>query len=67
MSGELIMRIVYGINVESENDPYIEIAETAIKSTIAGNAGTYLGTHHPLTLVEGGSYKACDSGRFTNL
>ncbi|KAF7789967.1 hypothetical protein EIP86_000915 [Pleurotus ostreatoroseus] len=47
MSGELIMRIVYGIDVQSEHDPYISLAETALQSLVTGNAGTYLVKHIP--------------------
>lgn len=44
MSGSLVLKISYGIDAESENDPLIYIAEKAVDSlTSIGNAGAYLG------------------------
>ncbi|PSR72560.1 hypothetical protein PHLCEN_2v11553 [Hermanssonia centrifuga] len=43
MAGSEIMRIAYGINVESKDDPYIVTAEHAVGSiTATTNAGSYL-------------------------
>ncbi|KAJ3553128.1 hypothetical protein NM688_g3784 [Phlebia brevispora] len=47
MTGELIMRLVYGIDVLPKDDPYISITETALQSLISGNAGAYLVKHIP--------------------
>lgn len=49
MTGSLIMRLTYGIDVAAKNDPYIHTAETALQSlAAAGNAGSFLGefTHY---------------------
>lgn len=44
MTGSLIMRITYGIDVQPQNDPYITTAEAALRSLAsAGNAGAFLG------------------------
>ena len=67
MSGELIMRIVYGIDVQSEHDPYISLAETALQSLVTGNAGTYLGEPSPPYLVVWTAYEVAKSGRLPRL
>ena len=60
MFGKLIMKITYGIDVSSSDDPYISIAQKALYAiTVAGNVGTYLvdsiparmSPHFPLPLV----------------
>ena len=46
MTGSLIMRLTYGIDVKDENDPYIHTAENALKSiAAAGNANSQLGKY----------------------
>ena len=37
------MQITYGITVQDKDDPFISVAETALQTLIAGNAGSYLG------------------------
>lgn len=35
MTGELIMSVTYGIDVQPSNDPYIDLAERALHSLVA--------------------------------
>ena len=45
MVGATIIRVVYGIEAEAQNDPYVALAADAMASLAAvGNAGTYAGT-----------------------
>ncbi|KAI8996249.1 cytochrome P450 [Trametes punicea] len=49
MAGSLILGIVYGIDVQPKNDPYIATAETALHAmSMAGNAGAYLVDYVPI-------------------
>lgn len=43
MAGRIILRAAYGIDIESENDRYLEIAEQSLQALSATvNAGSYL-------------------------
>ncbi|KAK7687283.1 hypothetical protein QCA50_009788 [Cerrena zonata] len=43
MAGRIILRAAYGINIESENDRYVQIAEHSLQALCATtNAGSYL-------------------------
>lgn len=43
MAGRVIMRTAYGIDVQDNNDPYIDIAERGLQALNAGvNAGSFL-------------------------
>ncbi|PSR97714.1 hypothetical protein PHLCEN_2v4272 [Hermanssonia centrifuga] len=43
LSGKIIMALVYGIEVQKTNDPYVGIAERGLQgANMAGNVGTYL-------------------------
>ncbi|GJE84148.1 cytochrome P450 [Phanerochaete sordida] len=49
MAGAAILRVVYGIDVQPENDHYIGVAEAAIHSlALTGNAGSYLVDNFPI-------------------
>ena len=37
MTGQVVMSIAYGINVQLENDPYVEGAEKMLKALSAGS------------------------------
>jgi hypothetical protein len=37
MAGQVIMSIAYGIDAQSENDPYVEGAEKMMKAFAAGS------------------------------
>ena len=51
MAGALILSVTYGINVLPKDDPYIAIAEEALRAlSLTGNAGAYLGTPGRATL-----------------
>ena len=44
MVGATIIRVLYGIEVEAQNDPYVTLASEAMTSLAAvGNAGAYAG------------------------
>lgn len=52
MTGEIIMGVAYGIDVTSQDDPYIVMAENAMTSfAVAGNAGASLGKSDILYLL----------------
>lgn len=43
MAGRIIMRAAYGIDIKSENDRYVQIAEHSLQALCATvNAGSYL-------------------------
>ncbi|KAJ3553127.1 hypothetical protein NM688_g3783 [Phlebia brevispora] len=43
MTGSLIMKLTYGIDVKEKNDPYIQTAENALQTiATAGNAGSQI-------------------------
>ena len=43
MAGRIIMHAAYGIKVQDEDDPYVDIAERGLQALNAGvNAGSFL-------------------------
>lgn len=43
MTGETIISVTYGLNVQAESDPYLEVAERAVEGfSIAAVPGTFL-------------------------
>ncbi|KAF8975308.1 cytochrome P450 [Cyathus striatus] len=49
MSGEIILSIIYGINVQSSNDPYIDMAETGVQPILEASVpGAFLVDTFPL-------------------
>ena len=46
MTGSTILGITYGIDVKLKSDPFILLAEKALRSMAAvGNVGSYMGKH----------------------
>ena len=67
MPGALILEIAYGLDIQSERDPYILDAETALRSLAKiGNIGSYMGMS-PLTIDRAHAHKLPRSGHHTNL
>lgn len=52
MAGAVILAITYGIDVQSDDDEYVKLAESAIESlAVTGNAGSYVGAYLKISII----------------